>query len=255
MITTVILEDEKNVGAVMRRMLETNHSEIKVSAVCYNIKEAEEAIRTVQPDLVLLDIELGKSQTSFDLLRRISPICFGIIFTTAYRKSALQALKLNAIDFLLKPIDEKELNTAIENFKTKNSKTDTNRIENLFRAWTHPGSQYNKMYVPAVTGCEWITVSDIVFCKSVNGQTAFVLNNKEEKITNLSLKECEEILTQYKFFRIHKSYLVNLSHVTRYINRKERTTVLSDNTTLRVSESIADRFLNRLKEMQHIKSY
>src|SRR5689334_7228904 len=101
MITTVILEDDINVGNELKQMIESNHPDIKVAAVCCTLTEAEEAIQRFQPHLVFMDIELGKTQTSFDLLKKISPITFEVIFITSYNRYAIQAIKLSAIDFLL----------------------------------------------------------------------------------------------------------------------------------------------------------
>jgi two-component system LytT family response regulator len=248
MITVIIIEDQKNVGSVMRRMLETRYPDIKVVAVCAYVKEAEVMLNKFHPDLVFLDIELGKSQTCFDLLERISSINFGIIFTTAYSRIAVQALRLNAIDYLLKPIDENELEVVIGKFRNKKSKIDPDKIENLLNAWANPGSQLNKIHLPNETGYDQVPVSDIIFCEAINDQTLFILSNKKKMLINISLKECEDILTPYRFYKIQKSYLVNLNHVKRYNKWKEVTTLLmSNNINLRVSSSLKDKFLTKLK--------
>lgn len=247
MITAIILEDEKNTAQVLKRMLET-YPDVNVAAICLDIKEAEDAINTFHPDLVFLDIELGKSQTSFDLLTKISPIHFDIIFTTAYNHYAMQAIKLSAVDYLLKPIDKNELDAAIAKFLSKKSRTDSHKIESLLSAWSNPGSQLNKMPLPTMTGYDLVTISDIIYCEGVSSQTLLILNNQKETLISVSLKECEDLLTPYRFYRIHKSYLVNLNHVKKYIKGKDGTVIMSNNASLTVSRTLKDNFIERLKK-------
>lgn len=247
MITTMILEDEKNAGNVLKRMLESYHPDIKVVAVCYNVKEAQEVLSKFHPDLVFLDVELGKSQTCFDLLKTISPIDFDIIFTTSYNRYAMQAIKLSAVDYLLKPINKIELEEAIKKFKDKKSKIDSNKIESLLAAWISPGNQQNKMPLPTLTGYDLVTISDIIYGEGVNSQTLLVLNNNKKTLISMSLKECEDLLTPYRFYRIHKSYLINLNHVKKYIRGKDGTAVMSNDANLSVSRSLKDNFIEKLK--------
>jgi two-component system LytT family response regulator len=247
MITAIILEDEKNAGLLMRRMVESYHPDIKVAAVCFTVKEAEVALNKFKPQLLFLDIELGKSQTCFDLLKKVSPVDFDIIFTTAYSRYAMNALKLSAIDYLLKPIDKKELNAAIEKVRRKKLKMDAGKIENLLAAWDNPGSQQNKVHLPVEGGYKPFTIADIVYCESIKSQSLFLLTNETKVLVNMSLKECENILTPYKFYRIHRSFLVNLMHI-KQINKSENgTTLMSNNTSLQVSKSLNNKLLNTLK--------
>ena len=141
----------------------------------------EDALDQFKPELVFLDIELGKRQTTFDLLKRISDINFEIIFTTAYNKYAIQAIRFSAIDYLLKPVDADELKTAIERFRSRKSKIDSNKIESLIAAWVTPGNQQNKMPLPTLTGYDLITIADIVYCEGVSNQTLIIAKQIRSK--------------------------------------------------------------------------
>ena len=215
MTKVVLVDDEQHSRDFLKRVLESRFTDLEITAVCRNAQEAEDAIQQFKPDLVFLDVELGKGQTSFELLKKISPINFDIIFVTAYNQYAIQAIKFSAIDYLLKPIDEDELDTAIEKFRNKKSKVDSNKIESLLAAWTNPGNQQNKMPLPTMTGYDLVTIADIVSCEGVSNQTLLVQDNKKEIIISMTLKECEDLLTPYRFFRVHKSYLINLNHVKK----------------------------------------
>jgi len=218
-----------------------------VAAVCRNISEAEMAVNELHPDLAILDVELSKGQTSFDLLKRISPISFDIIFITAYNQYAIQAIKFSAIDYLLKPLDEEELDAAIEKFRNKKSKVDSNKIESLLSAWTNPGNQQNKMPLPTMTGYDLVTIADIISCEGVSNQSSLTLSNGKKILISMTLKECEDLLTPYRFFRIHKSHLINLNHVKKYIKGKDGTVIMSNDNNIIVSRNFKDKFIERLK--------
>jgi two-component system LytT family response regulator len=247
MIRAIIVDDEKNQVNELKSMLESYHSDVSVVDVCYNIKEFELALQKIRPDLVFLDVELGKSQTSFDLLRKISLINFEIIFTTSYNKYAIDAIRLSAIDFLLKPIDEIELKVAIERYRAKKLKADSGKIESLLTAWANPGSQENKIPIPTISGYDLVKIADIIYFETVNNQTQAILTNGKNIIVSITLKECEDILTPCRFFRIHKSYLINLNHVKKYIKGKDGTVVMTNDANLTVSRGIKDRFIETLR--------
>jgi two-component system LytT family response regulator len=249
MITAIIVDDEKTLGEGLKRMLETHHSDIKVMDVCYNIMEAEKAINELKPRIVFLDIELENGLTSFDLLKKIPNPDFEIIFTTGFNQYAIRAIKFSAIGYLLKPIDKNELKLAIEKFRAENFKIDLKRIESFMMAWANPGAQQNKIPLPTMGGYDMLSVSDILYCEGLSSQTLFVLNNKKEIIISMTLKECEDILTPYNFFRIHKSHLINLNYVKRYTRGKDGTgnVLLLDEVNLVVSKGFREAFVERLK--------
>jgi two-component system LytT family response regulator len=251
MIRTIIVDDERHSGDDLKSMLELYHSDIRVEALCYNEKEAEASLKKFKPNLVFLDVELGNEITGFDLLKKIPEINFDIIFTTGYNQYAIQAIKFNALDYLIKPIDENELKVAIEKYRNQNFKVDVSKIENLITILTNPGDQQNKIPLPTMNGYDMFHISDIIYCEGVRSQTLFVLNNGKEIVVSMTLKECEDFLTQYNFFRIHKSYLINLNYVNRYIKGKDGTgtAVLLNKINLTVSKGFREKFIEKLSPL------
>jgi two-component system LytT family response regulator len=247
MIISIVVDDEQHSREFLKRTLESRYSDLRVVAVCRNVDEAEKAISEFNPDLVFLDIELGKGQTSFDLLKKRGQLNFDIIFITAYNQYAIQAIKFSAIDYLLKPVDEEELDQAIEKFRLKENKIDSTKIESLLAAWSNPGNQQNKMPLPTMTGYDLVTIADIISCEGVSNQTLLSMVNKDELLISMSLKECEDLLVTYRFFRIHKSHLINLNHVRKYFKGKDGTVVMSNNKSITVSRNFKDKFIERLK--------
>jgi len=247
MISTLIVDDEPNLGAELKKMAESYHSDIQVVALCYNLEEAREAILKLRPQLVFLDVELGNGKTCFDLLKGLEEIHFEIIFTTGFNRYAMQAIKFSAIDYLLKPIDVDELKAAIEKFRDKNFKVDINRIESFLSAWSNPGNQNNKMPLPTMQGYDLITIAEIIYCEGISNQTLLVLEGGKEIVVSMTLKECEQMLTPYNFFRIHKSHLINMKHVVRYVKNNDGMAIMSNEKALNVSKSFKEKFIEKLK--------
>ena len=247
MIKVIIVDDEQHAREYLRKVVEDRYPDLRVIALCRSIPDAEEAIAEFKPDLVLLDVELGKGVSSFDLLKKIAPINFGIIFITAYNQYAIQAIRFSAIDYLQKPLDTDELDVAIERFRNRSQKADSNKIDSLLSAWTSPGNQQNKMPLPTMTGFDLVTIANIIYCEGVSNQVLLVMNNKDKTLITLTLRKCEETLVPYNFFRVHKSFLINLNHVQKYIKGKDGTVVMSDGTSITVSRNFKDEFISRLK--------
>ena len=249
MISCIIVDDEQSLGYGLKKMIENHHSDLTVSAICYNLEEAELALKKYQPGLVFLDVELGSGETSFDLLNKISPINFQIIFTTAHNQYAIEAIKFSAIDYLLKPLDEEELKAAIEKFRNKKQRMDTVRVESLLAALLHPGNQENKIHLPTKSGFEVVVVADIIFCQAVGGQTLISLINKKNIVTTLPLRQLGSLLSQYRFTQIHQLYLINLNHVKKYIKGKDGTVIVTHDLSLTVSRNFKEKFIERLKSV------
>jgi len=247
MINCIIVDDEHNLGKGLKRTIESRLTDLHVQAVCFNLEEAETALNKFHPELVFLDVELGNGQTSFDLLNKISPINFGIIFTTAHNQYAIQAIKFSAIDYLLKPIDEEELTAAVEKFRKKKEKGDAAKIECLLSALIYPGNQKNKIHLPTKTGYELIAVADIIYCRGKDNECLLTLINDREILITIPMWQFENLLTQYRFARIQHSYLLNLNHVKKYIKGKDGIAVVSNNANLTVSRMFKEKFIERLK--------
>jgi two-component system LytT family response regulator len=230
-------------------MIEAQNGDVQVKAICHNIEEAQQAFSDFRPDLVFLDVELGRSQTSFDLLSKISPINFDIIFTTAHNKYAIQAIKFSAIDYLLKPVDELELKSALEKIKNKKTKVDANKVESLLSAWSMPGNQQNKIPLPTSNGYEMVMLADIVYCRTANDHTLLNMHDESEILINLTLRQCESLLSPYRFVRIHHSHIINMNHVKKYLKGKDGIVLIQNNESLTVSRNYKERFLQSLKSV------
>jgi two-component system LytT family response regulator len=248
MIYTVILvEDEKHQQESMREML-SSFPEFHLAGVASSVEEGQALLASAKPDLALLDVMIS-SGTSFDLLQRLHQISFEIIFTTSYDHFAVQAFRLSAIDYLLKPIRKEDLANALEKFKQKKVAHETSsNIQNLLaNLQLPPTDAKNKVALPTLTGFLYVAVKDIVRCESDNTYTTFFTTNKKRVLVSKTLKEVELMLNDYRFFRVHNSHLINLDCITEYIKGEGGTVRMVDGSHIDISRRRKDEFLLLLR--------
>ncbi|MBS1505232.1 MAG: response regulator transcription factor [Bacteroidetes bacterium] len=243
----VLVEDEKHQQEAMLEMLGA-YPDFQIVGVASSIDEGKNLIESAKPDLALLDVMIS-SGTSFDLLQMLDHIPFEIIFTTSYDHFAVQAFRLSAIDYLLKPIDKDELAGALEKFRARKLATDNAaNIRNLLsNLQLSPSDTKTKIALPTLTGFLYVAIKDIVRCESDNTYTTFHTVNKNKIMVSKTLKEVEVMLGDYRFFRIHNSHLINLDFVSEYLKGEGGVVLMADGSHIDVSRRRKDEFLLLLK--------
>jgi two-component system LytT family response regulator len=248
MIKVVVVENEKAIAESFVKLINKLFDDIEIIEVCDTVNQSISAIKKHVPDLVFFDIELNNGETSFDILKQIPSVNFEIIFATAYDKYALQAIKFSALDYLLKPVTEEDLTDAIYRFKQKKNKFNPKQLETLFSNLQR-GPIMSQVALPTMNGLDFVPVENILYCQGEGSQTAaFIKTQALPIILSKTLKECEELLNSNGFYRIHKSYLINLNHIKKYIKGKDGQVVMSNDKTLEVSRNYKDAFLEHLKQ-------
>lgn len=247
MIKVLIVENEKPIAERFVKLINTLFNDLYIVDVCDNVEKSVAAIKKNNPDLVFLDVELNNGETSFDILRQIGTLNFEIIFATAYDKYALQAIKYSALDYLLKPVTEEDLTDAIYRFKQKSNAFNPKQLETLFSN-LQKGNVMTQVALPTMHGLDFVAVDNILYCQGEGSQTAAYLKTQNlPTVLSKTLKECEELFNSNGFYRIHKSYLVNLNHIKKYIKGKDGQVLMSNDKTLDVSRNYKDAFLEHLK--------
>jgi two-component system, LytTR family, response regulator len=243
MIRALIVEDEKGSARLLEKLLKEFCENIEVAGISYNVPDAYEKIITLKPGLVFLDIEM-QSETGFDLLKKFSEIDFAIIFTTAYEKYALRAIKFSAIDYLLKPIDVNDLKQAVNKMEKYHRKSLLqNNLDVLLHNFQNKNNDLQKIALSTSEGLHLVNVTDISYCESDGPYTTFYLKNAKPIVISKHLKEYEELLSPFKFFRIHNSYLINLREIKKYVRGDGGQVEMNDGTLLNVSKSRKDDLL------------
>lgn len=242
MLKAIIIDDEKKGRDTLNYMINTFcEDKVKIVYLAENVAEGIDAIKLYTPDIVFLDIQMN-GETGFDLLEKVEKINFSIIFTTAYDKYALNAIKFSAIDYLLKPIDIEELNNAIDKAQSK-KEFDNKLYENYVKNNKTTESENMKIAISTTNGLEFITVKNIVYCKADKGYTYFHLKNNEKLISTKNLKHFEEILIEHDFLRIHNSNLINLKEINKYNKGEGGSVTMSNGDELDVSKRKKAAFL------------
>jgi two-component system, LytTR family, response regulator len=244
MIRTVVIEDEEHSRKMLMEMLHENCRAINVVGSADSVKTGLTTIAEQKPELVFLDIEL-QSETSFEILQMLPEINFELVFTTAFDHYALRAIKFCAIDYLLKPIDLNELRLAVAKVEKRMNRENLNRnLEVLLNNIKSNSQSNHRIALSTLEGLLFVNVRDIIYCESNGPYTQFVFKQGDKMVTSKHLKEYEDLLGGYNFFRIHKSYLVNLQEIKKYIRGDGGQLIMSNGASLNVSKQRKEGFLN-----------
>lgn len=248
-LSVFIVDDEYQSRNLLCNLLRENFQNITITGQSGNVAEALENIRSNKPDLLFLDIEM-QGETSFELLEKLGAGNIQIIFVTAHSEYALKAFRFNAIDYLLKPIILSELNDAMHKaFRNYPEQTFTSeeQLTNLMRSLKSPRNSQEKIAVPTSDGFVLIPVHEILFCHAKGNYTQFHLVNNKQVLSSYTLKQYHELLTDQNFFRAHRSYLINMSHVKMYRRGDGGTAIMQDGTEVEISKSNKEAFLHFFK--------
>lgn len=235
MLKVVIVDDENKARLNLSRMMETHCDFAKVTGMAESAEAAYNLITEQKPDVVTLDIRLN-SVNAFELLARFKRIYFKIIFVTAYSEYAIQAIKISASDYLLKPVDKDELKEALHNVYVQKIKGGLQQ------------EQHYKIPVPIKNGLLFLKSSEIVRLEADGSYTHIFLNNGVKHTASKNMKEFEILLEGNRFFRCHQSHLVNLDCVNGYTQTLEGNFAqLVNGTTVEVSRRKKEEFLAAMR--------
>jgi len=239
----IIIDDEKAARTLLQAMIEKYCKDIEIVATCEDLPNGVKSIRKLKPDLVLLDIEMP-GHSGLELLEFFNEdeVTFSIIFTTAYNNYAIQAFKLSAIDYLLKPIEREELIKSIERFKKHNHKNDLSILkENIQEA------QPQKLALPTGSSVKFVNLNEVLFFKADGSYTHITLANGDKVMVSKPLKTYEELLENNKnFIRSHKSFIVNIHHVTDLVKSEGGYLKVQNNYEVGLSPEKSDEVMEQL---------
>lgn len=249
MIKTLIIDDEHNASEFLEKLLKRYFpNKFHICKTCESVDEAVEAIEEFQPNLVFLDIQMP-NKNGFELFKEIKEINFEVIFTTAHSEFAIEAIKRSALDYLLKPINYIDLLGAITRFDEKSKKhIQQNQLSILIENMDAGDSAHKKIAIATETGFEFLKFNSIIHLEAQSNYTKFYLTDNSNIITAKTLKHFEEILPEDLFFRIHKTYLVNMNFIKRFSKVDEFTVELITGQKLPVSHRKKDEFISKITE-------
>jgi two-component system, LytTR family, response regulator len=245
MIKTVIIDDEARGRDTLKSLLSSYCGEVLVTGEAGSVLGGFKLISNEAPDLVFLDIEMP-GHNGFDLLEMFKSIPFKVIFTTAYDKYAIKAIKYSALDYLLKPIDIDELRAAVSRVEENYIKDIGQEKYNVLFNNIKPENKRKKVAVPDVEGLVFVHLDEIVRCESDSNYTYIHLINKKKITASRTLREFEELFSEENFFRVHRSHLINLEHLKKYIKGEGGFAVMADDSRVEISRRKKPEFMEVL---------
>lgn len=249
MIKTVIIDDENSASEFLEKMLQRYFpNKFYVCSLCESIDDAVIAIETYQPDLVFLDIQMP-NKNGFELFKEVKEINFEVIFTTAHSEYAIEAIKRSALDYLLKPINYIDLLGAVTRYENKSKKESQQKQFNVLLENIDTGEvAHKKLAISTETGIEFVKFNSIVYLEAQNNYTKINMLDGRSIVASKTLKSFDELLPSELFFRIHKSYLINMNFVKRFFKIDDFLVELTTGEKLPLSYRKKNEFISAITQ-------
>lgn len=247
----IIIDDELHSIGILKQLLSLYCPQVKLVAECNNAETGAVQIQQLQPDLVFLDIAMPR-KSGLEMLEEMDEINFEIIFITAYNEYAIQAFHYSATDYLIKPIDEQKMVTAVQKAE-KRIAGRQQQIHTLTHNLKHQADiQRMKLCIPTIKGFQVVEINDILYCEADKNYTVFHLADKKSVCSSRTMMEYELLLTGSSFMRVHRSYLINLNHIKEYQRGDGGIVVMKDDMEIEISRRKKDMFLEKVREFFRI---
>ena len=244
----ILVDDEPDGIRTLKKMLELNCPEVKIEATCSNAMAAKQMLEEIQPDVVFLDVRMpGKS--GLDMLSELSTMNFEVIFVTAHNEYLLQALQFSAVDYLMKPVDEDRLVEAVQRVEKRLTlKKTAVQAETLLHNINKTGFPLEmRLCLPTQKGFTIVKLEEIIYCEAQRSYTLFRFANNKSTMVSKPLFDYDRLLSDTVFFRVHKSFLINLMHVKEYARGEGGTVIMSNGMEIEVSRRKKEQFLDKVK--------
>ncbi len=236
MLKAILIDDEKNSLETLRMELELNCPHVEIAQLCQGPEAGLAAISAIKPDLVFLDIQMP-GMTGFELLRKLDKIEFEVIFVTAFDQYSMQAIKVSALDYLLKPVDGEELTRAVLKVEKNVALKQSSAQVDLLLTNLQSSAGFSKIALPTLKGLDFISIEEILYCHADGNYTSIYTVDGEKYVISRTLSDFESMVDSGMFFRTHKSYLVNLQYIKQYIKGSGGQVVLKDGSAIQVARA------------------
>lgn len=249
MIRSIIIDDEKTSRETLQGLLKRYCKNVEIVAEADGYRTGIETIRKYKPDVIFLDIQMPDG-SGFKMLEDIGDIDFEVIFSTAYDQYAIKAIKYSALDYLLKPINPEDLINSMEKLEAKMQKgKDNTNVKFLLDTIKSPHLDTKKIVLSTSEGMHIIDIDNIIRCESEDYYTKFFLKEGKTIMVSRTLKENEELLSEFNFIRPHKSHLINLKYVKSFLRMDGGSIVMIDGSYVPVSRRKREQILDIINHL------
>lgn len=251
LIKTALLDDEIANIEILKRILQDCEN-VEVVWTANNLLDAQKNIEEQPVDVIFMDVQIPP-YNSFELIEKISNVNFEVIFVTAYEEYALQALKMAAVDYILKPYKATDIIQAIDKVRAKQDKVRSKQNQQgevtalLKNYLNNTPRNFSKIVVHVPDGYDIVDLSNIIYIEALDSYSKLKLINNTSYVATRSLKDFEALLSEKGFCRIHKSYLVNMKHIVKIMKGLAASVMMTNGTQIPVSSRKKDVFYEELK--------
>ena len=240
MIKVILIDDERHALVTLQHALQ-KFDDVEIVATTQKSTEAKALIEQHQPDLIFLDIEMP-FLNGFEVLEQFEEIHFKVVFTTAYNQYAIKALRMNAMDYLMKPIDHKELREALDKYLNNELVTTQEQVQQI--ATFNTGKMLDTLALSTQEGLHFVKTDDIMFLEASGCYTYIYMNNNIKHLVSKNLAVFEEVLKDNPiYFRPHKSHIINLKFIKQYIRGEGGELIMQNNSSITLSRNKKQEFL------------
>ncbi len=248
LLRTIIIDDEAHVRDTLTKLLARYCPQIEIIGEAVSVASGLKAIKELHPELVLLDIQM-EDGSGFDLLNTLPEIDFKIIFITAYDNFAVHAFRFSAVDYLVKPVNPELLSEAVGRAVQMIREHQQIQMNALQENLKNIGHQHKKIILKTSDNIHLLELQDIICCESDGNYTHVITEEGNKILVSKTLKEYDDLLGGYCFYRVHKSYLINLTHIRRFEKHEGGYLVLTNGMKVPVASRKRDEVMALLERM------
>lgn len=241
MIKTIIVDDEPDSTELLHLQLTRHCPQVEVVGKYTSSTAGLKAIEKLAPDLVFLDIEMPV-MNGFELLEKVTNLDFSVVFITAYDQFALKAFRFNALDYLVKPVDTADLESAVQRAEKKTA-PHPSQLSNLRKQLR--GEPLNRIAVPHHQGILFIELSDILYAESSNNYTKLLLSDGKVYTISKTLGDVQEVLEERNFLRVHRQYIINLNKIKQFFRGEGMYVVMDNGTNIPVARNQKEKLVEK----------
>ncbi|MCP9236416.1 LytTR family DNA-binding domain-containing protein [Lewinella sp. JB7] len=252
LLNAVIIEDERKGLINLKQMLNLHCGDVEVIGEADGVESGCRLFERddINPDLAFLDINLGDGKV-FQLLERLRPINFDIIFVTAYDQFAMKACNYSSIGYILKPIDPDCLIEAVSRVKPRQLARTDERLEIMRQYQNHPNA-FDKLSIGGVDGIHFVKIRDIIRFEAEDNYTHIYLSGAQRITASKTIKLYEDMLAPFNFYRVHKRHVINMNYMKKFVKGEGGYLVMDDDMRIEVSRRRRPAFMTQLRMLQDV---
>ena len=250
-IKAVIIEDEINGLNNLKSLLAEHCEEVEIIGTAGSVEEGYKLLSNsrIKPDVAFLDISLPDGLV-FQLLNRLKPVSFDVIFVTAYEDYAIKACEYSSIGYVMKPIDPDTLVEAVERIHPDKQNEIDKRLD-IFQNYMNNPNAFTKMSISALDGIYFVNIKDVVRFEAEDNYTHIFLNGVEKITASKTIKAYEDMLVPFNFYRVHKRHVINLNFMRKFVKGDGGYLIMDDDIKIEVSRRRRPAFMEQMKRLQN----